>query len=64
VDLSFELKGPVDAGKMGKVMGAHATLTVNRQDFGVSKGGGMVGNDIKIDLNVEAHMAPPAAAGK
>jgi polyisoprenoid-binding protein YceI len=46
---------------MGKVMGAHASLTVNRQDFGVSKGGGMVGNDVKINLDVEAHMAPPAA---
>src|ERR1051326_8527781 len=64
VDLPFELKGPADAGRMGKVMGAHATLTVNRQDFGVSKGGGMVGNDVKITLDVEAHMAPPAPAGK
>jgi polyisoprenoid-binding protein YceI len=64
VDLPFELKGPVDAGKAGKVMGAHGSLTVNRQDYGVSKGAGMVGNDVKIDLNVEARMAPPAAAGK
>jgi polyisoprenoid-binding protein YceI len=64
VDLPFELKGPADAGKMGKVMGAHASLTVNRQDFGVSKGGGMVGNDVKIDLNIEAHMAPAPAPGK
>jgi polyisoprenoid-binding protein YceI len=64
VDLPFELKGPADAGKMGKVMGVHGSLTVNRQDFGVSKGAGMVGNDVKIDLNVEAHMAPPPAAGK
>jgi polyisoprenoid-binding protein YceI len=65
VDLPFQLKGPVDAGKMGKVMGAHASLTVNRQDFGVSKGGGMVGNEVKIDLNVEAHLPPPApASGK
>jgi len=62
VDLPFELKGPADAGRMGKVMGAHASLTVNRQDFGVSKGGGMVGNDVKIDLNVEAHLPPPAPA--
>ena len=65
VDLPFELKGPVDAGRMGKVMGAHAALTVNRQDFGVSKAPGMVGNEIKIDLNVEAHLPPPApASGK
>jgi polyisoprenoid-binding protein YceI len=62
VDLPFQLKGPVDAGKMGKVMGAHASLTVNRQDFGVAKAPGMVGNEVKIDLNVEAHLPPPAAA--
>src|SRR5450432_3538653 len=62
VDLLFELKGPADAGKMGKVMGAHASLTVNRQDYGVSKAPGMVGNEVKIELNVEAHQAPPAAA--
>lgn len=65
VDLPFELKGPVDAGKMGKVMGAHASLTVNRQDFGITKApAAMIGNDVKIDLNVEAHMAPAAAPGK
>jgi polyisoprenoid-binding protein YceI len=62
VDLPFQLKGPVDAGRMGKVMGAHASLTVNRQDFGVAKAPGMVGNEVKIDLNVEAHLPPPAAA--
>jgi polyisoprenoid-binding protein YceI len=65
VDLPFELKGPADAGRMGKVMGAHASLTVNRQDFGVAKAPGMVGNEVKIDLNVEAHLPPPApASGK
>jgi polyisoprenoid-binding protein YceI len=65
VDLPFELKGPADAGKMGKVMGVHASLTVNRQDFGVAKAPGMVGNEVKIDLNVEAHLPPPApASGK
>jgi polyisoprenoid-binding protein YceI len=64
VDLPFELKGPVEAGK-GKVMGAHGSLTINRQDYGVAKAPGMVGNDVKIDLNVEARLAPPTpAAGK
>jgi polyisoprenoid-binding protein YceI len=62
VDLPFELKGPADAGRMGKVMGAHASLTVNRQDFGVAKAPGIVGNEVKIDLNVEAHLPPPAPA--
>ena len=65
VDLPFELKGPADAGRMGKVIGAHASLTVNRQDFGVAKAPGVVGNEVKIDLNVEAHLPPPApASGK
>ena len=45
-------------------MGAHASLTVNRQDFGVSKAPGMVGNEIKIDLNVEAIWRRRPAAGK
>jgi polyisoprenoid-binding protein YceI len=66
VDLPFEFKGPVDAGQnRGKVMGAHAWLTVNRQDFGVGKATPMIGNDVKIDLYVEARQAAPApAAGK
>ncbi|HEX4603349.1 MAG TPA: YceI family protein [Candidatus Angelobacter sp.] len=64
VDMPFELKGPVDAGKMGKVMGAHGSLTVNRQDYGVGKATPMISNEVKIDLNVEARMAPPAPAGK
>lgn len=65
VDLSFEMKGPVDAGR-GKVMGAHGSLTVNRQDFGVGKATPMIGGEVKIDLYVEARQAPPApaAAGK
>jgi polyisoprenoid-binding protein YceI len=63
VDLPFEFKGPVDAGQnRGKVMGAHASLTVNRLDFGVGKNTPMIGTDVKIDLYVEARMAPPAPA--
>jgi polyisoprenoid-binding protein YceI len=61
IDLPFELKGPVDTGKNGKIMGAHAAVTINRQDFGITKApAAMIGNDIKIDLNVEAHGAAPA----
>jgi len=66
VDMPFELKGPVDMGKT-KLMGAHASLTINRMEYGVSwsksldKGQLVVSNDVKIDLNVEAHTAPPAA---
>jgi len=56
----------VDMGKT-KLMGAHASLTINRMEYGVSwsksldKGQLVVSNDVKIDINVEAHTAPPAA---
>ena len=61
VDLPFEFKGPVEAGQgRGKVMGAHAWLTVNRVDYGVGKATPMIGSDVKIDLYVEARMAAPA----
>jgi polyisoprenoid-binding protein YceI len=64
VDIPFEMKGPADAGR-GKVMGAHGSLTVKREDFGVGKASPMIGGDIKIDLYVEARLAPPAPpAGK
>lgn len=63
VDLPFEFKGPVDVGQnRGKIMGAHAGLTVSRLDFGVGKATPMIGTDVKIDLFVEARMAPPAPA--
>ena len=62
VDLPFDLKGPIDTPR-GKVMGAHASLTVSRQDFGITKSpAAMIGNEVKIDLNVEAHGAAPAPA--
>ena len=66
VDLPFEMKGPVEAGQnRGKVMGAHASLTINRQDFGVGKPTPMIGSDVRLELFVEARMAPPAPpAGK
>jgi polyisoprenoid-binding protein YceI len=65
VDLPFEIKGPVDAGQnRGKVMGAHASLTVNRVDYGVGQAAPMIGSDAKLDLYVEARLAPPAPAGK
>jgi polyisoprenoid-binding protein YceI len=44
-------------------MGAHASLTISRQDYGVTKSpAAMIANEVKIDLNVEAHLAPPAPA--
>jgi len=69
VDLAFQLKGPVNVGK--KLLGAEASLTVNRQDFGVSwskaldRGQLVVGNDVQIEINVEAgEVKAPPPAGK
>jgi len=65
VDLPFTLSGPVNAGR-GKMVGADASLTINRMDYGVSwskaldGGGVVVSNDVKIELNVEARTPPPA----
>jgi len=42
-------------------MGASATTTINRQDYGVSGVPVMVGNDISITIDVE--MVKPAPAG-
>jgi polyisoprenoid-binding protein YceI len=69
VDLPFALNGPIDTGR-GKLLGAEAGLTINRQDYGVawsrSLAGGelIVANDVRIEINVEAKGAAPAAAGK
>jgi polyisoprenoid-binding protein YceI len=66
VDLAFTLGGPIDTGR-GKVLGAEAGLTINRQDYGVawtrSMAGGelIVANDVRIEINVEARPAAPAA---
>jgi len=64
VDLPFTLTGPVTTQR-GKALGAEAGLPINRQDYGVAGGGVMVGNDVKIEISVEAHEAkPPASATK
>jgi polyisoprenoid-binding protein YceI len=65
VDLPFTLSGPLTTPR-GKVMGADASLTINRMDYGVAwsrsldGGGVVVSNDVKIELNVEARTPPPA----
>lgn len=70
VDLPFTVNGVVDTGR-GKLLGAEAGLTINRQDYGVawskSLAGGelIVANDVKIEINVEARQAQPSPpAGK
>jgi len=49
-----DLSKPIDVKMMGGWrQGASATLTINRQDFGVSADPGMVGNDIRILIDIE-----------
>ncbi|MFQ6114400.1 MAG: YceI family protein [bacterium] len=60
VSFPFSLVGPVKDPWGNDRFGAEANLKINRQDFGVSwskvmdNGGLVVGNDVKIELNVEA----------
>jgi polyisoprenoid-binding protein YceI len=69
VDLVFKLNGPIGVGG-SNLLGAEASLTINRQDYGVSwsksldSGGLVVANDVKIDINVEAKQVKAAAGSK
>ena len=60
IALRGELAGPIQ-DPMGKTrIGITAATTLNRQDYGLTfnktldKGGLMIGNDVKISLNIEA----------
>ncbi len=63
VEIPFEItKGDT---RMGPAVGVSADFKVNRNDYHVAKGsvvdnGATVGNEIKIELNVEAHQPKPA----
>jgi polyisoprenoid-binding protein YceI len=61
-EISFPvvINGPVKNMQGSSVIGLSGQLTVNRQDYGMSfnmpleNGGVMVGNDVKVDINIEA----------
>lgn len=61
VTLAVTTIGVMNDPKMGKLVGFTATGRLNRQDYGVSwsnmlEGGGlMVGNDVWLDIEIEAH---------
>ncbi len=63
VAFPFTLVGPITDLWGNKRIAAQGSLTINRQDYGVSwnknldSGGVLVGNDIKIDIEVEAILA-------
>lgn len=60
VGIPFTVAGPIIDSGGNKRIGANGELTINRQDFGVSwsrtldNGGLVVGEDVKISLDVEA----------
>jgi len=67
VDFPFKINGPIKVGD-SNLLGAEASLTINRQDYGVAwskslaPGELVVANDVKIDINVEAKQVKAAGA--
>ena len=63
--MPFKLNGPVKdmSGTMRR--GVEANLKINRQDFGITwsktldTGGLLVGNEVSIDISVEAAIPKP-----
>ncbi len=54
IELPFSFSGPIQ-DPWGKTrVGIEATLVINRQDFGVSYGSGMVGDEVSIQIGLEA----------
>jgi polyisoprenoid-binding protein YceI len=67
VTFDVELQGIGVDGKGGKHLGANATITIDRKDFGLVwnqpiQNGVMVGDKVKIDVGVEALDAASAKA--
>ncbi|SYZ72890.1 conserved exported hypothetical protein [Candidatus Zixiibacteriota bacterium] len=60
VQIPFNILGTIKDPYGNMRMGAEGGLTINRQDYGISfnkaldNGGLVVGNEVKIDLNIEA----------
>lgn len=70
VEIPFRILGKVKDPWGNTRIGLEGGLSVNRQDYGIAynktfEGGGLVvGNEVRIELNVEAVMKPAAPAGK
>ena len=61
ITVPIKITGPVASPMGGEVLGLSGQLAINRQDFGISwnknldNGGLMVGNDVDVQINLEAH---------
>jgi len=68
ITIPFRLAGPIKDPWGNARIGVGAEITINRQDYGIAfgqtvDGGGLVvGNDVKIELNLEAMNAPKKSA--
>ena len=66
VAIPFTITGKVKDQRGNTRIGIEASLTINRQDYGITwnraldAGGVVVGNDVKIELNIEAINRPAA----
>ena len=58
IELPFEINKA--STPRGNAIGVTAATKLNRKDYGVNGGGSMVGDEIKIELSVEAKTAPQA----
>ncbi len=61
VSIPVTIAGPVQSPMGAAVIGLSGQFTINRQDYGITwnkildNGGFMVSNEVKVDVNVEAH---------
>lgn len=61
INIPVKISGPVKSPRGFTAIGLAGKATVNRQNFGISwnkqldQGGYMVGDEVTIDVNVEAH---------
>ena len=68
IELPFTIGGRINDGKGRGRIGIQSSTALNRQDYGISwnraveGGGAVVGNEVKIDLNIEGTLVPSAAA--
>ena len=64
VEIPFKLSGPITDPWGNTRIGVEGALTINRQDYGIAydrklpDGGLVVGNDVRIDLDVEGVHKP------
>lgn len=67
VAIPFEIRGPIVMPNGQKKLGVGGTLTINRFDYGLkynrmTEAVAVVGQDVQVTLDVQAHTPSPAAA--